>query len=74
VGAGAVASDGSDHVGAGAVASDGSDHVGAGALAADGADKVGAGRLAYSRAGVGSDQVASALMSGSYSDQFNSPQ
>ena len=74
VGAGAVASDGSDHVGAGAVASDGSDHVGAGALASDGTDKVGANRYAYSRVGVGSDRVASALMTGSYSDQFNSPQ
>lgn len=74
VGAGSVASDGSDHVGAGAVASDGADHVGAGAVASDGADKVDARRLAYSRRGVGSDQVASALMTGSYSDQFNSPQ
>ena len=74
VGAGAVASDGSDHVGAGAVASDGSDHVGAGALASDGSDKVGANRYAYSRVGVGSDRVASALMTGSYSDQFNAPQ
>ena len=74
VGAGAVASDGSDHVGAGAVASDGSDHVGAGALASVGTDKVGANRYAYSRVGVGSDRVASALMTGSYSDQFNSPQ
>jgi hypothetical protein len=74
VGAGAVASDGSDHVGAGAVASDGSDHVGAGALASDGTDKVGANRYAYSRVGVGSDRVASALMTGSYSDQFNAPQ
>ena len=74
VGAGAVASDGSDHVGAGTVASDGSDHVGAGALASDGTDKVGANRYAYSRVGVGSDRVASALMTGSYSDQFNSPQ
>ena len=33
----------------------------------------GAGRLAYSRAGVGSDRVASTLMSENYSDQFNSP-
>ncbi len=74
VGAGAVASDGSDHVGAGAVASDGSDHVGAGALAADGADRIGINRVAYSRVGVGSDRVASALMTGSYSDQFNNPQ
>ena len=74
VGAGAVASDGADHVKAGAVASDGADHVGAGAVASDGTDKVGASRLAYSRVGVGSDQVASALMTGSYSDQFNSPQ
>ena len=72
--AGAVASDGSDHVGAGAVASDGSDHVGANTLASDGTDKVGANRYAYSRVGVGSDRVASALMTGSYSDQFNSPQ
>jgi hypothetical protein len=48
--------------------------VGAGAVASDGADKVDARRLAYSRRGVGSDQVASALMTGSYSDQFNSPQ
>lgn len=74
VGAGAVASDGADHVGAGAVASDGADHVGAGALAADGADRTGINRFAYSRVGVGSDRVASALMTGSYSDQFNSPQ
>ena len=74
VGAGAVASDGSDHVGAGAVASDGSDHVGANTVASDGTDKVGANRYAYSRVGVGSDRVASALMTGSYSDQFNSPQ
>lgn len=70
----ALASDGADHVGAGAVAADGSDHVGVGALAADGADRTGVNRVAYSRAGVGSDRVASALMSGSYSDQFNSPQ
>jgi len=74
VGAGAVASDGADHVGAGAVASDGADHVGAGALASDGADRTGVNRVAYSRVGVGSDRVASALMTGSYSDQFNSPQ
>ncbi|MDR9754225.1 hypothetical protein RG836_22480 [Pseudomonas sp. SZMC_28357] len=47
--------------------------MGAGALARDGADRVGAGRLAYSRAGVGSDRVASTLMSENYSDQFNSP-
>ena len=74
VGAGAVAADGSDHVGANAVAADGADHVGANALAADGADRLNANRLAYSRVGVGSDRVASALMTGSYSDQFNSPQ
>lgn len=74
VGAGAVASDGADHVGAGAVASDGADHVGASALASDGADRTGVNRVAYSRVGVGSDRVASALMTGSYSDQFNSPQ
>jgi len=68
-----VASDGSDHVGAGAVASDGSDHVGANAVASDGTDHVGSARLAYSRSGIGSDRVASSLMDGSYSDQFNSP-
>jgi hypothetical protein len=35
---------------------------------------VGAPRLAYSsRVGVGSDRVASNLMSGSYTDQFNAP-
>jgi hypothetical protein len=56
------------------VAADGSDHVGAGAVASDGADRLNANRLAYSRVGVGSDRVASALMTGSYSDQFNSPQ
>ncbi|WP_179294927.1 hypothetical protein [Pseudomonas moraviensis] len=56
------------------MASDGSDHVGAGALASDGTDKVGANRYAYSRVGVGSDRVASALMTDSYSDQFNAPQ
>ena len=70
----ALASDGADHVGAGAVAADGADKVGAGALAADGADRTGVNRVAYSRVGVGSDRVASALMTGSYSDQFNSPQ
>ena len=70
----ALASDGADHVGAGAVAADGADRVGAGALAADGADRTGVNRVAYSRVGVGSDRVASALMTGSYSDQFNSPQ
>jgi hypothetical protein len=43
-------------------------------LAADGADRTGINRFAYSRVGVGSDRVASALMTGSYSDQFNSPQ
>jgi hypothetical protein len=33
---------------------------------------VGASRLAYaSRVGVGSDRVASDVMSGSYTDQFN---
>ena len=74
VGAGAVAADGADRVGAGAVAADGADRVGAGALAADGADRTGVNRVAYSRVGVGSDRVASALMTGSYSDQFNSPQ
>ena len=74
VGANAVAADGADHVGAGAVAADGSDHVGANAVASDGADRLNANRLAYSRVGVGSDRVASALMTGSYSDQFNSPQ
>ena len=70
----ALASDGADHVGAGAVAADGADRVGAGALAADGADRTGVNRVAYSRVGVGSDRVASALMTSSYSDQFNSPQ
>ncbi|WP_419790170.1 hypothetical protein [Pseudomonas atacamensis] len=70
----ALASDGADRVGAGAVAADGADRVGAGALAADGADRTGVNRVAYSRVGVGSDRVASALMTGSYSDQFNSPQ
>ncbi len=74
VGAGAVAADGADRVGAGAVAADGADRVGAGALAADGADRTGVNRVAYSRVGVGSDRVASALMTSSYSDQFNSPQ
>ena len=74
VGAGAVAADGADRVGAGAVAADGADRVGAGALAADGADRTGVNRVAYTRVGVGSDRVASALMTGSYSDQFNSPQ
>ncbi|CAI8957706.1 Hemagglutinin [Pseudomonas sp. IT-P100] len=43
------------------------------ALASDGADHVGAVRLAYSRSGIGSDRVASSLMDGSYSGQFNSP-
>ncbi|MCP1418408.1 hypothetical protein J3D47_002651 [Pseudomonas laurylsulfativorans] len=70
----AVAEEDCDHMGAGKVAADGSDHMGAKRLAADGSDHLNASRLPYSsRVGVGSDRVASDLMSGSYSDQFNDP-
>ncbi|MHC8381363.1 hypothetical protein [Pseudomonas sp. LB3P14] len=56
-----------------ALAADGADRVGAGAVAADGSDHVGAACLAYPRSGIGSDRVASLLMGGTYSDQFNNP-